>query len=98
MLGASLVPACLQAAFVLSLPESPRWLLQKRGDAAAARAALVRLRGYDAVDAELAAMRGGLEREAKAEKKATGGGGGFGALDKRTLLICCTLQMFQQVR
>ena len=38
------------------------------------RAALVRLRGYDAVDAELAAMRGGLEREAKAEKKATGGG------------------------
>ena len=43
-------------------------------------------------------MRGGLEREAKAEKKATGGGGGFGALDKRTLLICCTLQMFQQVR
>ena len=98
MLGASLVPACLQAAFVLSLPESPRWLLQKRGDAAAARAALVRLRGYDAVDAELAAMRGGLEREAKAEKKATGGGGGFGALDKRTLLICCTLQMCQQVR
>ena len=25
-------------------------------------------------------------------------GSALGALDKRTLLICCTLQMFQQVR
>jgi MFS family permease len=46
MLGLSLVPALFQALVVLSLPESPRWLLSKRNDEAGARVALERLRGH----------------------------------------------------
>ena len=46
MLGLSLVPALFQALVVLSLPESPRWLLSKRNDETGARAALERLRGH----------------------------------------------------
>ena len=100
MLGVSMVPALVQAACVLRLPESPRWLLNKRGDADAARRALQRLRGSDDVETELTALSKGLEREAAAV--AGSEAAGFGKLLavpalRRTLLVCATLQMFQQM-
>ena len=110
MLGLSLVPATLQAAVVLTLPESPRWLLSRRRDPVAARAALSQLRGHDDVDAELQTMREGLEKEAaRSSAKPAGangpvsGGGGAGLLSlwrdaasRRALLVCSALQLFQQ--
>ena len=105
MLGFSLLPACAQAVFVLSLPESPRWLLSraKQGDEAKALAALCKLRGTDNVGDELKAMKAGLAKE-QARAAAAGDGkssGGLGALVKtadarRALGVCSALQLFQQ--
>lgn len=43
MLGAELVPALFYFLAVLFIPESPRWLVVKRGDETAARAILARI-------------------------------------------------------
>src|SRR3984957_16435093 len=52
MLGLALVPALIFGAGMMFLPESPRWLLH-RGDRAAARAMLARIRDTGDVDTEL---------------------------------------------
>ena len=106
MLGFSLLPACAQAACVLSLPESPRWLLSQRKDTPRAQEALQRLRGTTDVKAELAELKEGLEKEEKARAAAakaapSSGGGGFRAIvrnpqTRRALLVCSSLQLFQQ--
>jgi SP family galactose:H+ symporter-like MFS transporter len=111
MLGFSLVPACLQAAFVLSLPESPRWLLSSRQDQPAALAALKTLRGTDDVAEEFEDLKKGLAREMANAESATsgaasgekGGAGGGGVLAlfrlpdaRRALAVCAALQLFQQ--
>ena len=111
MLGASLLPALLQASVVLTLPESPRWLLSTRRDAAAARAALARLRGTEEVDAELAEMKAGLAKEAAAaavpdastatdeapeEERASLLTLWRSPRSRRSLLLCSALQLGQQ--
>ncbi len=98
MLGLSIVPALAQLACVLSLPESPRWLLARK-DEAGARDALRELRGEQDVAAELREIKQGLERERAASGAAASAG--VGALWKpgvrRVLLVCSSLQMFQQL-
>ena len=98
MLAISLLPAALQAVVVLTLPESPRWLLAT-GQDAAAKTALKKLRGHDDVGAELGAMRAGLQREAG--RSGAGDRPGVAALwrdavSRRALLVCSALQLFQQ--
>ena len=106
MLAFSLLPALAQLACVLSLPESPRWLLSRRKDEAGALTALRRLRGTDDVAAELSRMKEGIERERPSAARATTGGGADGASAPRALLapgvlrillVCSALQMFQQL-
>ncbi|XP_037684528.1 solute carrier family 2, facilitated glucose transporter member 5 isoform X2 [Choloepus didactylus] len=53
LLGLTGVPAALQLLLLPLFPESPRYLLVQKKDEAAARSALRRLRGWDAVDAEM---------------------------------------------
>lgn len=112
MLGLSLIPAAAQAAVVLTLPESPRWLLARRADEESALRALRRLRGRDDVEAELEEMKRGLERErggAGRAEQAKGGATNAGAADsvgvlallrtpraRSALLICSSLQLAQQ--
>jgi hypothetical protein len=93
----------LQALTLLRLPESPRWLLSRRGDVAAARDALKRLRGASDVEQELGELTAGLARE----RGAAAAGGGAAAFSmgrlfrvpalRRTLLVCSTLQICQQL-
>lgn len=110
MLGFSILPAIAQACFVLTLPESPRWLLARRDDAAGARSALEQLRGTAVVDDEFAAMQAGLANERARAAEAAGAaapaggsavGGGLLALvrnadARRALFVCSALQLFQQ--
>lgn len=64
--GLVLPPALLQTASLLLLPPSPRFLVA-RGDAKAARAVLIRLRGgsKECVEAELRDIQAGLKEESE---------------------------------
>ena len=85
------------------------WLLNQRNDEAGATASLRALRGTSDVTAELREIKAGLARERARVSAAEGSGGkgggggssgGLGGLLKPqtrgVLLLCCTLQMFQQ--
>jgi MFS family permease len=63
MLGAMAVPALIFLLLTLTIPESPRWLLQ-RGRADDARGVLMRINGGQAaVENEMAEIRAALEHE-----------------------------------
>ncbi|KAM5248729.1 solute carrier family 2, facilitated glucose transporter member 5-like [Ctenodactylus gundi] len=64
LLGLTGVPAALQLLLLPFFPESPRYLLTHKRNEDAARKALQRLRGWDAVDEELVEIR----QEDEAEK------------------------------
>jgi len=55
MLGVEAFPALLYSVLCLSLPESPRWLIARRGDRAAGQAVLRRIRPW-ALEAEINAL------------------------------------------
>lgn len=57
MLGLTGIPALIELLLLPFFPESPRYMLIQRGDEKAAKKALMRLRGWDNVDAELSEMR-----------------------------------------
>jgi sugar porter (SP) family MFS transporter len=59
MLGVAAIPAAIYTLLCLGLPESPRWLAARRGDLAAARGVLQRIRPQASsgdIDAELTAI------------------------------------------
>ncbi|HEV7331458.1 MAG TPA: sugar porter family MFS transporter [Flavisolibacter sp.] len=64
MLGVMAVPSVLYSVLVLGVPESPRWLLAKRGDAAGAKKVLAKL-GVQDVDAETASIQESNRHERK---------------------------------
>lgn len=92
MLGILVVPAVLMLLAVLTLPESPRWLLMK-GRGAQARAVLGRIRSLpQEVDAELAA----IEQDMKVPQN------GFALFRKnpnfrRSVYLGVSLQVIQQL-
>jgi MFS family permease len=101
MLGLSLVPAAIQALVVARLPESPRWLLSRKGDSTRALAALRKLRGTDDVAEEFEAMRAGIARESAQGDTSRGEKSGIRTLlqnsqARRALLMSSALQLFQQ--
>ena len=101
MLAASSLLAALQGGAAVMLPESPRWILSHHGDEERARGALQRLRGAaspSAVEAELAAMANGLAAEAQASDGSRGALAVLASAEtRRVLLVCSTLQVFQQL-
>lgn len=70
MLGVVAIPSLIYSALVLGIPESPRWLLFNRNDAAAARKVLTKLGIADA-DAEIAHF---AANDAVAAKKGSSAG------------------------
>lgn len=71
MLGVAAFPSLLYAAFCLGLPESPRWLLSRKGDRAAALHVL-QLAQPDVSSAEIAAEADEIAAAAASEQAATG--------------------------
>ena len=66
MLGLAGLPSLVQLVGFLFMPESPRWLLQKRRSDEA-RAILQRIRGLRDVEVELSEVRESCERAARAK-------------------------------
>lgn len=56
LLGLAVIPSAVQLLALITCPESPRYLLIAQRDEESARTALVRLRGTDDVEAEIAEM------------------------------------------
>jgi sugar porter (SP) family MFS transporter len=57
MLGVEVLPAAIYCAFVLGVPESPRWLVTRRNDEATARRLLQRLNPREDVETILVGIR-----------------------------------------
>jgi sugar porter (SP) family MFS transporter len=64
MLGIMAVPSILYTLMVMVVPESPRWLLSKKKDEAAARSVLAQIGSPD-VDAEVKAIQESNQHETK---------------------------------
>jgi MFS transporter, SP family, arabinose:H+ symporter len=63
MLGIVALPSLFFSVFMLLTPETPRWLLLRKGDEAAARKVLAITGDGAAVDAEVAAIKASAESE-----------------------------------
>lgn len=89
MLGVEAVPALLYSLMVLTVPESPRWLVTKKNDVAGAREILSKAYPADEVDE---VMDGILNMEV-----ATKGKGLFSGKYSLPLLLAFLLAMFNQL-
>jgi sugar porter (SP) family MFS transporter len=94
-IGSAAAPAALMLAFLLRLPESPRWLVKSdRRDEAAAVLERVRPDGYD-IDAEIGEMTDLAEQEQRAR---TRGWSGLRADWVRpALVVGCGIAIFTQL-
>lgn len=113
MVGLGAVPAAIQAALIIFMPETPRWLV-KVGKLEAARKVILQTQGAEAADGEhVDAVIKNIEIEARAEQEARRLRGGrqskasnwLGAWEellkegknRRALAIACLLQGLQQL-
>ncbi|RYZ52117.1 MAG: sugar porter family MFS transporter, partial [Chitinophagaceae bacterium] len=92
MLGIMAIPSVIYMLLVLGVPESPRWLLAKKGDAAAAGKVLSKL-GVQDVAGEIAA----IEESNRHEKKAGAATGLFSAKYSRVMWLAFMVAFFNQV-
>jgi sugar porter (SP) family MFS transporter len=92
MLGVEAIPAMIYTLFVLTVPESPRWLLTKKGDIDAASEILKELMNARLLDETLEAIQ--------SEIKSEGRGKGVYFFSKRfrfPILLAFLLAMFNQL-
>jgi sugar porter (SP) family MFS transporter len=80
MLGVMALPSVVYTVMVMGIPESPRWLMSKKNDEAAAKKVLSKL-GVTNIDQELSAIRAGIQHET-----AAGRGAGFFSSRHNTIL------------
>lgn len=80
MLGVMVLPSLIYTVLVVTIPESPRWLIAKKKDEVAARKILAKL-GVTNVDEMVASVREGIGQEA-----ATGRNAGFFSSRYKTIL------------
>lgn len=96
MMGLQIVPAFCLLTGVMFLPESPRWLLERKNDPVKARNSLIRVRGEEkSVEEELQEMQMGIDLEHSLGK------GGWKHLFGRAMIyplsIGILIQIFQQL-
>ncbi|HYO21715.1 MAG TPA: sugar porter family MFS transporter [Flavisolibacter sp.] len=65
MLGVMAVPSLLYTLLVITIPESPRWLIAKKNDEAEARKVFERI-GVNNADEVIASVKSGIQQEASA--------------------------------
>jgi sugar porter (SP) family MFS transporter len=92
MLGVLAIPSLIYSVLVFGIPESPRWLLSKKEDAASAKKVLVQLGVTDA-DAEIRAIEEGNRHEAAAGRQTQF----FSAKYKRVLWLAFWVAAFNQL-
>ncbi len=91
MLGAEVLPAIAYLAACFIIPESPRWLVTRRGDVAGARAVLMQT-DPDGAEATLAAIAAGEGEEQRMSLKAF-----FSAKYRRVIGLAVAIAFFNQV-
>jgi sugar porter (SP) family MFS transporter len=93
MLGVAAVPSLLYTALCVGLPESPRWLIARRGDTAAGLRVLRRIRP-EASQAELTAEADSI----RAASEVAGGSARFWTWDLRIpILLAVLIAFFNQM-
>jgi MFS transporter, SP family, arabinose:H+ symporter len=93
MLGVAAFPSLLYAVFCFALPESPRWLLSRKGDRESALRVLKRAQP-DVSDAEIAAEADGI---AAASSKEVSGGHFWTRRLQKPILLAILIAFFNQL-
>lgn len=92
MLGVMAVPSIIYSLMVIGIPESPRWLLAKRGDKEGAKKIMATL-GVADVEAEIASVMDSN----KHEQQAGGSKSIFGSKYSRIMWLAFMVAFFNQV-
>lgn len=91
MLGAVALPSVVYLLAAFSIPESPRWLITRRGDLAGARAVLIQT-DPDGAEATLAAIQAGEGEEQRLSLRAF-----FSAKYARVIGLAVAIAFFNQL-
>jgi sugar porter (SP) family MFS transporter len=92
MLGVMALPSLVYTLMVLTIPESPRWLIAKKNDEDAAKAVLARLGVADDPGAVIQSIKESIKHEASAGKAS----GVFSAKYKKILWLAFLVAFFNQ--
>ncbi len=92
MLGVEAMPAMIYTLFVLTIPESPRWLLTKKGDMDAASKILKELMNTQLLNETLEAIQSEIKREGRGKEENF-----FSKRFRFPILLAFLLAMFNQL-
>ena len=89
MIGIEALPALIYTLFVSWVPESPRWLIVKKGDIAKARKIFLMISEKNEVDAEISLIRASIDNTATKEPL-------FQSKNKLLLILAFGIAFFNQ--
>jgi sugar porter (SP) family MFS transporter len=92
MLGVMALPSFIYAVMVIGIPESPRWLIAKRNDSAAAKKVLLRI-GVANADEVVSSIKTSIQHEASAGHTS----GFFSSKYKMILWLAFMIAFFNQL-
>ncbi len=94
MLGVEAIPALAYCFMVLRIPNSPRWLILKKNDAAGAQAVLANIASPEEAEQKVAEIQEAANREVLSKKTSSKL---FSAQYKKPLLLAFLLAFFNQL-
>ena len=94
MLGVEAIPALAYCFMVLRIPNSPRWLILKKNDAAGAQAVLANIASPEEAEQKVAEIQEAANREVLSKKTSSKL---FSAQHKKPLLLAFLLAFFNQL-
>lgn len=94
MLGVEAIPALAYCFMVLRIPNSPRWLILKKNDAAGAQAVLANIASPEEAEEKVAEIQEAANREVLSKKTSSKL---FSAQYKKPLLLAFLLAFFNQL-